>query len=374
MVKITTSNIWVLFRFMKVIKHKKRQEFLADIVESIIKCRSVHFSEIAHSIESVAKQESVIRKIERFFLNSVFDYVQLAKFLVSHVHHNKVTLAIDRTEWDFGKTQVNILCVTICVGKMSVPVYFEMLDNKSGNSNWENRVAIFEKIIETIGIERIKLLVMDREFIGNKWLKWLKSKEINFCVRVPKSHLITFSDGYVATAETLYKRNPNTLIKRACVDSVSVNISISLDASGELLFLIGNIPPGELKGEYRKRWTIETFFQALKERGFNLEDSHLQSLEKYRKLFAVLCIAYTICWSVGIESGRTNPVKPKKHGYPQYSVFRRGLNLMRDFYKFKVSTPIEIALGEAIKRICCDLNIEKILILLKIIPKGFNVR
>ena len=52
----------------------------------------------------------------------------------------------------------------------------------------------------------------------------------------------------------------------------------------------------------------------------------------------MVSIAYAICWMVGIEDGERNPVKTKKHGYPQYSVFRLGLNIVRAFFKKKIET------------------------------------
>ena len=122
----------------------------------------------------------------------------------------------------------------------------------------------------------------------------------------------------------------------------------SFDDNSDLLYLIGTSKPSELRKVYRKRWTIEVFFQALKARGFYMERSCLKSIEKYRKLFALVSIAYTICWAVGIEDGRVNPVKVKKHGYPQFSVFRRGLNLMRAFFKNKIIDPINRALNLAL--------------------------
>jgi len=82
-----------------------------------------------------------------------------------------------------------------------------------------------------------------------------------------------------------------------------------------------------------------------------MEKSCLQSLEKYRKLFALVSMAYTICWATGIEDGRSNPVKVKKHGYPQYSVFRRGLNLMRAFFKNKIFDPINRTLDLALMKL-----------------------
>jgi hypothetical protein len=158
-------------------------------------------------------------------------------------------------------------------------------------------------------------------------------------------------DGTTVKAEDLLEREKKVYLRDVFVDLVRVNVSISVDANGDLLYLIGTSKPSELGRIYRKRWTIEVFFQALKARGFNLEASCLKSIEKSRKLFALVSIAYTICWAIGIEDGRLNPVKVKKHGYPQYSVFRRGLNLMRAFFKNKILEPINRTLDLALKKL-----------------------
>jgi hypothetical protein len=278
------DNISELIRTGKVIRHKNRQEFLCSMVEGVIKSRSVIFSEIADKIDKPIKQSSIERRIQDFFAKVSIDYQQLAAFLMSFVPHDQLTLSIDRTEWDFGQTQVNVLCAVVSIGKMAVPVYFEMLDNNSGTSNAADRINLFKSLINIVGKDHIQMLVMDREFIGHKWLSCgsppgLKKEHIPFCVRVPKSHSI-------------------------------------LLVNGELLYLISTTQPQTLANWYKRRWSIEVFFQALKQRGFNLEDSSLRSIEKYRKLFALVSMAYTICWATGIEDGRRNPVRTKKHGYP----------------------------------------------------------
>lgn len=144
-------------------------------------------------------------------------------------------------------------------------------------------------------------------------------------------------------------RQGSTYAENAVVDNVVVNVYVGQDAKGELLYLIGNLPVNQLRSIYRKRWTIEVFFQALKGRGFNLERSGLGKVEKMRKLFAVACIAYAICWATAIEEGKMKPVKRKKHGYPQYSVFRRGLNLIRVAFKKGISNSI-ITLWQIVER------------------------
>ncbi|WP_299466585.1 transposase, partial [uncultured Microscilla sp.] len=267
-----------------------------------------------------------------FFAKVSFDYLKLMPFFLSFIHKQKLVLSIDRTEWDYGGCQVNVLCVIVSIGKMGVPLYFEMLDNNSGNSNSEDRIKLFKEIIELVGVRRIDYVVMDREFIGHKWLGWLRSMTIDFCVRVPKSHLITLPDGSWK-AEDLIKQIEKRYQNGVWVNQVQVNVSLSYDEDGELLFLIGTRKATELRTLYKTRWGIEVVFQAFKGRGFRLEESCLRDIKKYKKLFALVAITYTLCWATGIMEGRSNPVKTKNHGYPQYSVFRRGLNLIRLFYR-----------------------------------------
>ncbi|MFA8450878.1 MAG: transposase [Bacteroidales bacterium] len=177
---------------------------------------------------------------------------------------------------------------------------------------------------------------MDREFVGHKWFHWLKDKSIPFCVRVPENHLIlTPSYERVSAKEIMKDRKTEVLIQNAIIDHELLNTSLSYGKDGKLLYLIGNIPARQLKVSYKKKWSIEVFFQAIKERGFNLESSCLKSLIKYRLLFALVSAAYTICWATGIHDATERPVKRKKHGYPQFSVFRRGLNIVRSGLKNK---------------------------------------
>lgn len=342
------DKIYEMIRTAKIVPHKKRQEFLCELLGGIIRSRSVVFSEIADKIDKPIKVSSIERRTQDFFAKVRFDYTQLAVFLLSFLPQRPFVLSIDRTEWDFGKTQVNILCTVVSIGKMGVPIYFELLDNKSGNSNAADRIALFKSLIATIGKPHIQMLVMDREFIGQTWLGWLKREKIPFCVRVPKHHSILLANGERLWAEEVMPSGNEFYYQQdAIVDGVAVSLSLSYGKDGELLYLIGTTLPQTLQAWYKRRWSIEVFFQALKQRGFHLEDSSLRCIIKYRKLFALVSMAYTICWATGIEAGKTNPVRVKKHGYPQYSVFRRGLNLVRQFYKQQVSQPLQQAVEAA---------------------------
>lgn len=327
-------------REFEVLKHKNRQEFTAKIVGGMIKQRSVQYSEIAQGIESTTKVESIERRIEDFFCKVELDYEALMVLLVCFIPGNfkKWTLSIDRTEWDFGRLQINILCVIVQIGRMGVPLYFEMLDNKSGNSNWEQRIDLLKKIVRKIGTDKLKSIVMDREFIGHRWLSWLKHRQIDFCVRVPKSHKLLLQNQRECKAEELTQKHKICRLKKVLVDGVVVNAWVERLEKGDFLYLIGTFSAAQLPRVYRRRWSIEVFFQALKKRGFDLESSCIRSLKRMRKLFALVCLAYSLCWASAWTYRREHGAfKTKNHGYPQYSDFRFGLNQVRNYLKTKAN-------------------------------------
>ena len=119
----------------------------------------------------------------------------------------------------------------------------------------------------------------DREFIGGKWLTYLKINKIPFCVRVPKSHLIEKVDAQILHAETIWQKHKNkadkTYYTHCLVDGVWGNVMIGTDAKSKLLYLFGTAKSTLLEQLYKRRWTIETMFHAFKSRGFNLEMTHI---------------------------------------------------------------------------------------------------
>src|SRR5215813_12010052 len=56
---------------------------------------------------------------------------------------------------------------------------------------------------------------------------------------------------------------------------------------GEYLILVSAEFCEKPHEEYQKRWGIETLFAALKSRGFNLEDTHIQDPERLSRLLAL---------------------------------------------------------------------------------------
>ena len=101
--------------------------------------------------------------------------------------------------------------------------------------------------------------------------------------------------------------------------------------SGELLIVITPESCSTAISDYGRRWGIETLFGMFKTRGFCLESTHFQDSERLSKLIALMTLA--LCWAVktGEWLHQLNPIKVKKHGRKQTSIFRYGLNYLRSF-------------------------------------------
>jgi hypothetical protein len=107
------------------------------------------------------------------------------------------------------------------------------------------------------------------------------------------------------------------------VDNVVGNAYLGKDNHRDLLFVFGNVSsPHLLPKFYKKRWCIDTFFQNIKKRGFNIEDSHLKCIPKMRKLVASIGLAYAFCAYIGNQLDQLNKIPTKNHGYKANSISR----------------------------------------------------
>jgi hypothetical protein len=338
MEEVLIKSVSDYIQYTQIVSNLSRQKMLLMTICSMIKTRSVVLSEIAVQLNDDVKTDSNETRLRDFFREVEFNYDELAKFIFVFLMsnpHQKIRLTIDRTNWEFGNHSINILMIIASNGKNHLPIYWKLLDNDGGNSNSEQRNDLVQKCIDLLGAQRIGLLLGDREFIGLKWLKYLKKNNIRFCVRVPKSHLIETTDHEKYHAQEVWDRNKRPVKFQTCqVDGVWGSALVSIDAKGELLYLFGNANVDYFDQFYKKRWTIETMFQSFKSRGLDLEKTHLKINDRIKKLVGVVSLAFAFCISLGVfidEKEKKIPLK--NHKRKTKSFFRCGLDFIRDCLK-----------------------------------------
>ena len=125
-----------------------------------------------------------MRRIQRFIASYSLDSDLIARFVFNLLpKQDKLTLTIDRTNWKFGQTNINIFMLGIVYKGVAFPLLFTMLD-KRGNSNSQGRIDLINRFTLLFSKEVIESLVADREFVGEKWLEFLNRSNIRYYIRI----------------------------------------------------------------------------------------------------------------------------------------------------------------------------------------------
>jgi hypothetical protein len=311
--------------------HLSRQKFIVTFLFAMIEARQVQFSEIAAHFTSPADVSSRLRRIQRFFADFLLDELWLAKLIMKWLPAGKLTLCLDRTNWQFGSVDINILALTAAYRGVGIPLFFYLLPKK-GNSATAERIDLLQRFLTAFGSDRIGSLIADREFIGATWYSFLLQSQIPFFIRLPKHHYFNIN-GVDKQAEQLLQKRNKCLLDNVLIGNHYLSVAIKR-LPDDYLIVLTNTFAHQALNMYRQRWTIETFFQSIKKRGFNLESTHLKDLNRLHKLIALVALAFTSCLVVGLWLHQNRKAIPRKnHGYKANSFFRHGLNYIRQAYR-----------------------------------------
>lgn len=315
--------------------NKARMDCFVGMVFSLISARTVNLMELACAFHSGAKLDSRYKRLKRFFSGFTIDMSVVAGWVMGFFELDRVYLSMDRTNWKWGKTDINILMLSVVYKGIAFPVLWSMLDT-SGNSDTAERIVIIQTFVNRFGKDKIAGILGDREFIGDEWIGWLRKESISFCIRIKKNNLTTNSRGEVVYAEMLFW---DLQVGQQCILpeprklwSQTVFLAALRLSDGELLIVITDTLLADPIAHYGKRWEIETLFGCLKSRGFRFEDTHIVNPARIRKLLVLLCVAF--CWAhkAGEWQHKEKPIKVKKHGRKAQSLFRYGLDLLREAF------------------------------------------
>jgi hypothetical protein len=320
-----------------------RRETLSWLALLIMQHGTICLWRLAAYVASAAQTASVRRRFYRFF-----QYVRLDGALVARVVVDLLglsgkpwVLAIDRTNWDFGKTTINILMISVVWNGMGIPLLWMLLPT-AGNSNTPERSGLLDRLRAAFPDLKIAALMGDREFIGDAWMAYLGRANIPFILRLRENQYVLRA-GYVAlpiSAIAQHLKVRESMIIKGCCRlgrqnetlSAPVRLVVMRLTSGELLALACSGRPRHALARYRQRWTIETMFGNLKTKGFALEATHLTNPDKLCTLLALMAFAVALTVKTGVAMARLHPIPVKKHGRRAWSLFALGLNTLRKIF------------------------------------------
>ena len=320
-----------------------RRETLTWLALLVMQQGTICLWRLAAYVSTRAQTDSVRRRFYRFFQYVRLDGTGAARVVIDllGLAGKPWVLAIDRTNWDFGKTTINILMISVMWHGMGIPLIWSLLP-KAGNSNTGERTDLLDRLQEAFPDLKIASIMGDREFIGDAWMSYLKRNKIAFIMRLRENQYITrkgYKSWTVAEIAKNLRCKKRLIIKGPCrlggnpgEDQIWLRIVIMRLPTGELLALACSGNPRYALKDYRRRWTIETMFGNFKTKGFNLEDTHITDPDKLSTLLVVLALAVALSVKTGAALARLNPIPLKKHGRRAWSLFALGLHGLRKIF------------------------------------------
>lgn len=309
--------------------HGSRLKFLSLLMIAVVQAKTVNSASLVGMMEGTAQADSFYRRAQRFFREMrLMDEMTFSYALKLHPQKS-YSLCLDRTNWKFGKLDINILTLAYAHEGVAVPLLWCLLP-KTGNSATPERIALMERLLKHLPVEQLAVLLADREFIGSDWFAYLERKRIPFVIRVRKDasgdgwfHLFGFFQPLPVGEHKILKQ-------RYAIFGSELGVAGARLEGGEYLIVVTNRNPKQALVSYAKRWQIECLFKALKSSGFDFQATHLHHLERLNTLLVVVTLAFLWALKVGeFVHHQRKPIRVKSHGRRQKSLFRTGLDHLR---------------------------------------------
>jgi hypothetical protein len=109
----------------------ERLKLISHFVIALYKVQTVTFEKLANAFDTQTGSDSFLRCIQRFIASYSLDSDLIARLVFNLLSkQDKLILSIDRTNWKFGQTNINIIMLGIVYEGVAFPLLFTMLDKR----------------------------------------------------------------------------------------------------------------------------------------------------------------------------------------------------------------------------------------------------
>jgi hypothetical protein len=323
----------------------------ARALSALLTGRKISLHQVTHLMPGEQNPEANRQQLRRCLDHDSLTQEVWGKAIAALLPRDKWVLALDRTEWQRGQTRVNVLTLAVVALGCATPLLWTVLP-ECGASDTEERVQLMERFVALFGKERMRFVTADREFIGTDWIGWLLEQKIPFRIRIKAGEKLLHPDGRVERAALWCGQGRESEPpRRMLLWALPVYVSGKSLPGGQFLIVISN-QASDLLEDYRLRWKIETLFQALKGRGFDLESCRLSKERRLSGWFGFLALALCWCLKVGQALDESAPLPLKKHGRRAVSVFHRGWSALQSLLACLTGKPCERRFDQAVDLLC----------------------
>lgn len=331
---------------------------LARALIALLAGRKISLHHVAHLMPGLQNPEANRQQLRR-----CLDHESMTEDVWSHalaklLPEGKWIAAMDRTEWRRGDTTINLLVLSVVTHGAAVPLLWTVMP-QCGASDTAERIELLSRFDTLFGKERLQFLTADREFIGRDWIGWLVEQQLPFRIRIKANTYLRHESGeekyaweWFEDGECRCTPQPMTLWGLPVYVGGKSLSTQDNKGRGQYVIIISNERSADLLSDYRLRWKIETLFQALKGRGFDLESCRLSKGKRVSLWFGFLSLGFCWCLKTGRYVDEADPLPLKNHGRRAVSVFQRGLRLLQKLLAHLAGRPDKRQLKRVLRELC----------------------
>jgi hypothetical protein len=292
---------------------KQHEEGLADLVASVLACRSANTGEWQSVLPRRADDKSKERYISRLLSNRLINPITVMGGFIPEIagmagdNGKTVILMMDQSKISDG---FECLMVSMCVGERAIPVAWKVKEVK-GNIGFDEQKVLLESVFAMIP-EGINILLAADRFYGTAMLiGWCGQHGWQYRIRLKDNLILHHEGGQITTGEAA-KANMTVVTNAALNESgITTHIGILHETGHKEAWIIAmsELPTKGRILDYGMRWGIEPMFSDFKSRGFGITKTQLQHADRIERLILVLTIALYWAASTGMQ--------PRNHKYTQ---------------------------------------------------------
>lgn len=333
------SNVNALTAYLKEKLPHRRIDALkriAEVIFGIVASESTRHRKIAAHIDREAAPDSKAKVVARTFHDAELTEQDVLDILLPLLPDGKLVFVLDRTNWKHGKTHVNILALGVVLAGVVIPLVREIIEH-AGNSCAKTRIKLLSRLLKAIPAKRWRVVIADREFVGEEWFKFLRQKKIKRCIRIKET---TRMDELLVRDhfKNLQPGSVRGLMEKAQVYGSLMQVVATLSPAGERVIVASDLSIWDTLQTYRWRWGIECTFSGMKSRGLGLEETHMTQPSRIACLFSLLSVAFAWMVRVGEWRAADQPIPVKKHERKALSVAQYGWELLVEAIRFERMT------------------------------------
>lgn len=335
-------------------QHQTRLATLALIISALARGANSQLSSIAKKCPSEAKRESVVRRVQRWLSNSHIDvrtfYAPFVESILRTLGRSKLRLVMDASSTARG-------CQTLMMGVIFknrlLPLCWHVYKGKKGHAPASIHVEALQKLKALIPDDADVELLADGEYDNIEVLRWIEQNTSwDYVIRTAKNLLIEAVDEENADSSRIeerleLRRGECEIVEEALFTGEKygpVNVVGVWEAKyKEPIYLVTNLKSADqARREYKKRFIIETMFSDAKGRGFGIDKSHLEDVERVERLLLGVCLAYLWMVFLGVmvlKQGLWSLVDCNRQ---DKSLFRLGVDWLE--YLLSQGLPVRVTL------------------------------